>query len=307
MAEMFEIPVLERPSFFDGQRLTAGDLAAVQHFQRELRWLHNRSLHGWGVAFGYGVDGDKGDRAVTVHLGLAIDCKGRELVLGGEVVLPVPAVAGTAGGKPATYYLTVAYAADTAIEPELREGLCDSRGAVRRPERPLLRWQLLGSLRAGLDVVLATVLIRNCALAKPPSILGRRSLAPRQEPTIRAGQTIAGQTQWRRWPKAENPAGVAATVSTRDAGFRTTPRYHAHVVGERGLKTPLPFARASVDGYAHITDATPRSFDLRVILPGPFKAGMFTLNPTALLQSATFLDLLESKLKWHVVWLGVEG
>ena len=47
-----EIPILERPAFFSGQRLTAADLDTVQTFHRELRWLHNRSLHSWGIAFG---------------------------------------------------------------------------------------------------------------------------------------------------------------------------------------------------------------------------------------------------------------
>ena len=55
-----DIPVLERPAFFDGQQLTAADLEAVQAYHRELLWLHNRGLHNWGIAFGYAVEGKRG-------------------------------------------------------------------------------------------------------------------------------------------------------------------------------------------------------------------------------------------------------
>ena len=51
------IPTIERPVFFDGQRLTSEDLGEAFAYERELRWLHNRSLHGWGIVLGYAVTG----------------------------------------------------------------------------------------------------------------------------------------------------------------------------------------------------------------------------------------------------------
>ena len=39
---------VERPAFFEGQRLTADDLSAGQSYSQEMRWLHNRALHGFG-------------------------------------------------------------------------------------------------------------------------------------------------------------------------------------------------------------------------------------------------------------------
>ena len=54
-----DIPELDRVVFFDHQRLTARDLNEAATVQRELRWLHNRSLHGWGIGLGFGVSGAK--------------------------------------------------------------------------------------------------------------------------------------------------------------------------------------------------------------------------------------------------------
>ena len=50
---MNDIPDLERITFFAGQRLLARDLGDLQRADRELRWLHNRSLHTWGIGIGF--------------------------------------------------------------------------------------------------------------------------------------------------------------------------------------------------------------------------------------------------------------
>src|SRR5207247_1213304 len=102
-----DIPILERPFFFDGQLLTAADLAAVQAFHRELRWLHNRALHDWGVVFGLGVSGARGARTVRVERGYALDCRGRDLIQDAPAELQVPPDAG-----PTLYYLTASYLED---------------------------------------------------------------------------------------------------------------------------------------------------------------------------------------------------
>ena len=138
---MVDIPSLERPSFFDGQRLLAGDLNTTQAFHRELRWLHNRSLHNWGIAFGYAVTGKRKERTVSVQPGYALDCQGRELILAEAREIAVPPVAGNPDGGPVTYYLTASYAEDAELTPEMRAGACEASGAVRRPEQPNIRWQ----------------------------------------------------------------------------------------------------------------------------------------------------------------------
>lgn len=62
MSARTDIPELKRIQFFNGQRLTAGDMTELQRANRELRWLHNRSLHGWGIGTGYGVAGERAIR-----------------------------------------------------------------------------------------------------------------------------------------------------------------------------------------------------------------------------------------------------
>ncbi len=303
---MADIPILKRPAFFDGQRLEANDLAGAQAFHRELRWLHNRSLHNWGIAFGYAVSGKRKARSVHLEPGYAIDCEGRELILAEPIDLAIPPVAG-GGDGPATFYLTVSYVADRDLAAETRDGTCDTSGAVRRPERPLLRWQDPDDgYRFGLDIVLATIEVENCELASDVSGAVRRDALLEQQPYVAAGQTPQGATIWRLWPEAGAPLGVVTTVTTTPAGFRGTPRYQAHVVGERVFNADIV-----IDGFAQVIQPTAAGFDLAVLLPqAPLASSL--LNPEffindelpSRLQGA---DPEKEQLGWYVVWMGVEG
>src|SRR5690554_6001767 len=129
------IPALERLAFFEGQRLTDIDLSALQSYLREIDRLHNRALHSWGIALGFEVTGARGERTVTVQPGYALDCNGRELILAEETVLEIPA-----DSELTSYFLTVSYAEDADLTAVTRSGVCYDDGAVRRPERPHLRW-----------------------------------------------------------------------------------------------------------------------------------------------------------------------
>jgi hypothetical protein len=314
MASNATIPTLERPSFFDGQRLTADDLGDVQTFLRELRWLHNRALHNWGIAFGYAVNGIRGGREVTLQPGYAIDCKGRDLILGQSMTMPIPAVSGTSSGGPKSYYLTATYAEDEDLVPETRQGSCNTSGAVRYPETPLIRWRDPNDrspdsgFRHGIDIVLGAIAVQNCMLAEDVSGAERRDALPEAQPYIAAGNTEAGETAWRLWPNDEKPVGVATTVVTAAAGFRNAPRYHAHVVGKRVYAMASNEGRGVVDGYTQIAQATAASFDLRMILPAGVITESAILNPPEVL-TPSFIGALQdpTKLGWHVVWMGIEG
>src|ERR1051325_11222587 len=100
MAQIGSTRTLERVEFFNGERLFAADLQTLEEFQREMRWLHNKSLHQPGVASGFAVAGEKGDRQVIVQPGYALDSSGREIVLT-EVnhVEAVPPVADDGAGN----------------------------------------------------------------------------------------------------------------------------------------------------------------------------------------------------------------
>ena len=308
------IPKLERATFFDGQRLTANDLHAVQQYHRELRWLHNRSLHSWGIAFGYVVSGARGDRVVRLEPGLALDCQGRELILGEGQTLNIPAISGDDQGNPVTYYLTASYAANEDLEPTRRKGVCDTQGAVRYPETPVIRWLKPDEFIYGEDIILATIKVKNCQLDEDVSGSSRRDAIPPQQPYVSAGQSAANQTIWRPWPNETNPVGLTTVVSTASAGFRATPRYQARVAGTRYVSTfqldgniRAPFV---VDGHIQVEAATATNFQLRMILPGGVIPGFsdqpVMLNPNIVYRNE-FLLHLQNELSWHVVWVGIEG
>jgi len=308
------VPELVRPEFFDGQLLDAADLTAVQDFHRELRWLHNRALHGWGIAAGFVVAGAKGARVVRVAPGYALDCLGHDIVLARAVELPVPPVAGGAGGAPVRYYLTASYAADEQLASlETREGACEGGGAVRRAEAPRLRWQRVADVtpeqryRRGLDIILATALVESCRLAKPLSAAERRDARPAAQPYVAAGQTPAGATPWRFAPSSGTPIGVETVVDTSGAGFRTAPVYTATVLGSRVVASPGGAGGGRLaDGFAEIADPTPTAFRLRLTMPRDVSMPPYTLNPSPMFTKA-LLDTLEKKLAWSVAWMGVEG
>lgn len=323
MSTNVNIPALERPAFFDGQRLTANDLTEMQNWNRELRWLHNRGLHTWGIALGLDVVGQRGDRFVTVHPGYALDCQGRELILSQPQTIAVPAVAGASNGEAVTYYVTASYAEDADLPiSETRSGVCQGSGAVRRPEQPRLRWQSPndttseGSYRSGLDIILGTVQVKNCQLAVPVSETERRNARPAHQPYIAAGQTEAGATQWIFWPNSnqDTAVGVQTTVDTSLAGFGATPNYIAHMIGNREFYEPsgtpeFPEPGLLLDGSTFVLNPTPSSFICRLLLPRNLSLGPnYNLNADAFFSpTSDALNRLEKELMWHVVWMGVEG
>ena len=309
---MSDIPTLERPAFFDGQLLEARDLMAVAEHQRGLRWLHNRTLHGWGVVRGASVSGKRGDRAVLVSAGYALDCLGRELLLPEQVALPIPPVPRGPDGLPATYYLTVSYLDDHALPMlEARGGVCAESGAVRRPERARLRWQSpfdanpATQYRRGLDVVLAVIEVENCRLVAAPSASLRREIPLTPKPYVKTGISPETETPWLLYQAAGVVLGVEATIDTSVAGFASTPLYNAQLMGSRqvGPGSPPKFV---IDGYATVLTPTASSFLIRVLLPPNINITPYTLNPKGLLNSQ-LPNLLRTQLKWQVAWIGIEA
>ena len=112
-----ETRFIERLQFFNGQRLFASDLQGLEAFNREMRWLHNESLHQPGIGNGFAVSGKKGDREVRIGPGYAIDAMGREIVLTQTQVEVVPPVASEDDGSPVLFDLTVSYPDDEFLEP----------------------------------------------------------------------------------------------------------------------------------------------------------------------------------------------
>lgn len=333
----------ERIRFFNGQRLFASDLQDVEQFNREMRWLHNESLHQAGVASGYAVSGNKDDREVSIQPGYAIDSRGREIVLTMPEVLQVPPVANDGQGNPVYYDLTVSYPSDVMLkETETRDGICASRSAIRLREKPVFCWvelvstsNLFGAeaitegrqaklgpinkqVEEGLRIRLARAEVLNCKLNQPLSVAQRRNAKPASQPFIFAGRTKK-DLAWKAKPTPEKfGIEIIVRVDTSAAHFRTPPRYAANIIGPRQVKLVIEKKEVPVFVdwferiYALSEESTPdflkTDSDDRV----GFKFSLFipamlidlkTLGLT--LQAAA--DALPPALKdWYVEWMGVE-
>lgn len=206
MSILNESRSVERPQFFDGQRLFASDMQGLEALNRELRWLHNSSLHQPGIGSGFAVAGKRGDREVTVGPGYALDVFGREIVHTQSQTLQVPPISGSKG-KPVAYDLVVSYPPDEFLEEsEARTGMCDTRGVVRRMEEPIFCWvrmretengQLIaedsrigGEIERGERLVLARAKIFNCVLFEDISVAQRRNARPEKGPQLACGSLI---------------------------------------------------------------------------------------------------------------------
>jgi hypothetical protein len=82
----------ERMRYFPGRFMSARDFTDEQDYFLTHRYLHNRILHGWGVACGlhvytHPVESCRKDH-VKVDCGMALDCCGREIVVRKAVVPP---------------------------------------------------------------------------------------------------------------------------------------------------------------------------------------------------------------------------
>ncbi len=296
-----DIPNLQRMTFFPGQRLTAADLTELQRTSRELRWLHNRSLHRWGIGVGLGVTGERGAAIVTVEPGYGVDCLGREIILTEIRQKTVPAVAGGPTGEEVPCYLVAAYKTDADQKvAERRPGVCMPEGTVRLGEEPRIDWRQPYQLQEGLELILAQAWIRNCKLSRPLSLTGRRSARPSHQPYIAAGQTAAGNTNWEPWEISNVVVGVRTKVDTSAARFRTTPHYMAHVVGQRFYQDNAE--TLLLLGITTIKETTAEEFTLEVFLPQSADASVSSLK-----LRAELLTIINSQLRWQVVWMGIEG
>jgi hypothetical protein len=298
---MTDVPQLERVRYFAGELLTADDLATEADYERQMRWLHNRSLHGWGIGFGLDVLGNRGDTQVTVNPGYAVDSDGREIILSAPVRLPIPAVPGGAGGAAAIYYLVANYVAD-ANEPALEQrgaAPCMSAGgSVRLSNDPAIRWKLPSQLQTGLDVALGEISIKNCVLAAAVSTSPRRYARPRSALAIFAGVLTAEEAQWQPWMQGSAAIGFTVAVDTSAAGFNTTPLYTAEIIGARTLDQPS----LVVTEFVSITNAQRDGFTLQVALP----ALSASVNPKMVSDPVTGPKLF-AQLGWCIGWIGVEG
>ena len=297
---MTNIPDLERVLFFPGELLTADDLTARDFNNRELRWLHNRTLHNWGIGFGLDVQGLRGATSVTVNPGYAIDIYGREIILSSPFQQPIPAVPGGSGGSAAIYYLVANYLDDAneATEEQRSATACASGGAVRLSNAPAIIWKTQAQLNSGVDVILGQVSIQNCVLGANVSTAGRRNAASTTKFSMEAGEIGAQNLIWTPWQQGGVNIGFTARIDTSAAKFQTTPNYMTQIVGSRSSSSP---AVVVVD-FVTIANQSPTGFTLQLALPALGNE----INTSAITDPTAGPELM-AQLGWVVSWMGVEG
>lgn len=311
-----EMQFLERVQFFNGQRLFANDLQSLEAFNREMRWLHNQSLHQPGVGSGYGVAGDIGDRQVTISPGYAMDSLGREIILTKTLTQAIPPVADNGSGNSVFYLLTVSYPDDADLKPsETRASICAQQGVVRLREEPVFCWVRLNDndlnrqpvdpnlklrISKGLFIVLAQIEVFNCKLKQPVSAAQRRNAVPAKQPRIACG--IQNPTNWTAEPATMvnvpllDEIGsliLTAPINTSAAGFSATPLYTARLMGSRLLPDN--------DHLPVLTDALINM--VTTPAPGPQQ---FTLQVFPFSQNST-VTVAQIMSEWQVAWMGIES
>ena len=328
MAIIGSTQFLERIQFFNGERLFASDLQALEAFNREMRWLHNQSLHQAGVGSGFQVTGNVGDRQVTVFPGYALDSCGREIILTESQVLAIPPVADNGSGGSVFYDLTVSYPSDSQlIASEARDSICAQQGVVRLREEPVFCWVRLSDdptnrqpidatlavrIKSGLIIVLAQVEIFNCQLKQPVNTTQRRNARPSKQLHVACGQTAAGS--W-NGPTPWTTAGAAITgitfygsyftlaVDTTSGAFQSTPNYVARLIGSRAF----PTTGKGEDAGNYMLDAL---INIQAN-PAPSKAGfnvqIFPFYGIASGNTPADSDINKAVQTWAIGWLGVES
>lgn len=307
MTPIGSIKFIERVRFFDNERLIAPDLQAIDDFARQMRWLHNRSLHQPGVASGYAVAGGKGDREVTIQPGYAIDSLGREIVLTQPYTQPVPPQAGDGQGGPATFDLTVSWPAALA-ESESRTADCVSAvpGAVRLSEAPVFCWvaafkpdKLRAQTDSGLRIVLARVEVLNCQI-KSLSVAPRMDARPGVHPFVYAA--VANPA----WTVRDSRFGielvqlngaVAGPVDTSAAGFRTTPGYFVTLADDASVTLSGELIRLEVS--IRIAKPTVKGFEVSLLISD-------VLLSAAGLKHDEIRKAIGTPA-WAIEWMGVEA
>jgi len=313
-----ETKFVERFQFFNGQRLFAADLQGLDEFNRQMRWLHNQSLHQPGVGSGYAVNGKKGDREVTIGAGYAVDAGGREIILTETFTLPIPPIAGDKG-KPIFFDLAVSYPDDAALEEaETREGICIDRGVIRLREVPVFCWiELAGDqlaprkqklkfdLQNGLRIRLARIAVLDCQLYADVSLAERLNARPAPTPYIFSATEAISSLEEFNAQIVPVPA-VAATfglpvlisgkVNTSAAEFLTTPEYQAHFAGDRQFLFGADVV-VVLDQF-QITIQQSESFNFLELM---------VVAGTKMSQSRAEDVLAKIRLEWKLLWMGIEG
>ncbi|HXM09962.1 MAG TPA: hypothetical protein VN946_08465 [Terriglobales bacterium] len=319
---------LERIQFFNGERLFASDLQSLEAFNREMRWLHNQSLHQAGVGSGFQVVGNTGDRQVTISPGYAIDSCGREIILTENQVKAIPPVADNGSGAPVFYDLTVSYPDDSQLVPaETRTGICTPAGVISLREAPVFCWVQLSDdptnhqpldprlkvrINKALFLVLAQVQIFNCQLNQPVSTVPRRNARPAKQPRVACG-TFNPSTWNTSLIPSDTPGSVSVPLPTTGPTFPAI-TLSTQVVVPSGVFQATPSYKARLTGNILQTDTSPGNWWIEDGLisisnstPSGFLATVYPVIVTVVSPAAGSVTISSTTWNFQITWMGIES
>ena len=131
---IFDLPEFERNNYFHDKLMTSRDFFAEQCYFNEKRWLINRAVNDWGVVCGLKVvEDENGGPKVKILPGLAIDCRGREMLVRQEIIVevtPTEADCQDAGASQASedYYIGLDYWACKTESVQITPAACGESG-----------------------------------------------------------------------------------------------------------------------------------------------------------------------------------
>lgn len=258
---------LQRLRYTPGQDLLSRDFRDQAAFDEQLRWWHNRALHGaFGVRYGLTVRLVSGASELTVEIdgGLAYDCFGRELILPAPRSLQVP----TGPREIEPRVLVIRYRGDGG-SPSSHElaGVCCGGTAPRGAD---LAWLPARRLRPADGVPLARV-VYDRGEPSPDMEFHPPVARPLARPRLGRGGTVAGGTEWEIWDLGAKQGvvlGLQVSINTQAAGFTEPPCYFAWLQGGIESRPDADGRRFLLPLYSHIAAESLTGFSFRVLTFG---------------------------------------
>lgn len=152
-----ELTEIKRVNYYEGQPLTVDDFRDEQDYHIQMRRLHNRGLHSWGIAYGLNVNRES-DREISITAGLAIDKFGNEIYTPNEKIKVD--VVKEAGNKDGIFFLLVSHSEE---ESDIEDGQKCNINFSRIKES--VKIDMLDTIvEEGIKIPLAKVKIENCKI-----------------------------------------------------------------------------------------------------------------------------------------------
>jgi hypothetical protein len=291
---------LQRLRYVPDQDLLSRDFRDHASYEEQLRWSHNRAMHGaFGVRYGLQVTLDSSvltKPRVKVEGGLAYDAFGRELILQRPATAPAPQRA----PEDATLVLVLRYRDEGGARAA--GNLAGAGCGAPAPAAAELAWLPAWRLRPLDGVPLGRLFQRGGAVRLDPDF--RQPMArPLAKPRLGHGRTVAGATAWQLWQVDAGVAGQAqrvvlglqVAIDTHAAGFTQPPCYFAWLQGGIVSEDATGVLRRFLQPLlCHLAEQTLTGFRFRVV---PF--GLSTVGKGNFLLAAARRQLA-------VCWLGIQ-